>query len=79
MGKHGILEIMAKTEGIVLERRKFDDTGNRIITRTRVQALPRLWRVIQQPQRAMGTQEKATIAERAENSVGTLRSSHRLW
>jgi hypothetical protein len=66
MGKHGILKIMVKTDGIVLERRKFDDQGNRVINHTRVQALLRV-EVSFFTQRAWGHRVKLRIAEDAEN------------
>src|SRR5580704_5952333 len=69
LGKHGILEIMMKTDGIVTERRKFNDQGNRVITHTRVHALPRLgWSFINY-RGHRGYRAKASVGEGAESSI----------
>ena len=47
---------MLKTEGIVMDSGKFDDTGNRVIT-TREVKHSRDWKVIDQPARALGNTE----------------------
>jgi hypothetical protein len=66
LGKHGILEIMMKTDGIVTERRKFNDQGNRVITHTRVHALPRPgWSFINH----RGHRVKPASREALENGV----------
>jgi hypothetical protein len=50
------MKFMLKTEGIVMDSGKFDDTGNRMIT-TREVKHSRDWKVIDQPARALGNTE----------------------
>jgi hypothetical protein len=50
----GIMKFMLKTEEIVMDSGKFDDTGNRALT-TREVKHSRDWTVIDKAQRALDT------------------------
>jgi hypothetical protein len=56
-----MMKFMLKTEGIVMDSGKFDDTGNRMIT-TREFKHSRDWTVIDQPQTARGHKVEPQLA-----------------